>query len=176
VSISILYGVGSTIRGPVNEGHIDCFENSLAGSSWWLNYLPTWSHPIQQAAYAKREAFKGKKILPTLRSAKFTSAIFLPSKRVSTDLEDEITMAFTSLKELVKAADALNRPPLPEVNTSPEKLGRATRKGRAKSSKDSVSSKEDEGPAYTAKDYRCAKFLLASPVLSNSGVFPPPLR
>ena len=175
VSIPILYGVDSTVRGPVNEGHVDCFENSLAGSSWWLDHLPNWSLPVQQAAFAEREAFKGKKILPTLRSAKFTSAVLLPSKGVSTDLEDEITLAFTSLKELVKAADATNRPPLPEVNTAPAKSGRASRKARAKSSEDSVSSKEDEVPSHTAKDYRRAKFLLASPVLSNSGDFSPPM-
>ena len=163
VSIPILYGVDSTVRGPVNEGHVDCFENSLAGSSWWLDHITNWSHPVQQAAVAERDTFKGKKILPTLRSAKFTSAVFLPSKGVSTDLEDEITLAFTSLKELVKAADALNRPPIPEVNTSPGKTGRASRKARAKSSEDSVSSKEDEVTSYTAKDYRRAKFLLANP-------------
>ena len=75
----------------------------------------------------------------------------------------------------MKAANALNRPPMPKVNTSPAKLGRATRKGRAKSSEDSVSSKEDKPSSYMAKDYRRAKFLLASPVLSNSGVFSPPM-
>jgi hypothetical protein len=143
VSIPILYDADSTVRGPINEGHFDCFENSLSGSSWWLDHIVKWSQPIQVAATQKRDAFKGKKILPTLRSAEFTAAVFLPSKGVSTDLEEEILTAFSLLKELVRAADALNYPPIPEVNTSPSKSDRIPRKSMAKASDDSVSSKED---------------------------------
>ena len=67
VSIPILYGVDLTVCGPVNEGHVDCFENNLPGSSWWLDHIVTWSLPVQDAIVADKVALKGKKILPMLQ-------------------------------------------------------------------------------------------------------------
>jgi hypothetical protein len=36
VSVPILHGADSTVRGPITEGHVDSFESNLEGSSWWL--------------------------------------------------------------------------------------------------------------------------------------------
>lgn len=33
VSIPIFYGDDLTVHGPINKGHIDCFEHNLPGSS-----------------------------------------------------------------------------------------------------------------------------------------------
>ena len=172
VSIPILFGADTTVRGPVNEGHVDCFENNLEGSSWWLDHIITWSLPIQDAVVADKAALKGKKILPTLRSPVFTGAVFLSSQGVTTDLEEEIALAFSSLKALVGAVDLLNNPPLQEVTTTASK--RPTGKARSRASDGSVSSTEGDDTTFSAREYRRARFLLASPVLDKTGNFSPP--
>jgi len=88
ISIPVLYGVDSTVCGPVNEGQMDCFESYLPGSSWWLNHIILWSSTIQDAIVAYKVVLKGKKILPTLRNPAFTSLVFLSSQGVTADLEE----------------------------------------------------------------------------------------
>ena len=172
VLIPILFGAESTVRGPVNEGHVDCFENNLEGSSWWLDHIILWSLPVQAAVVADKVALRGKKILPTLRGPVFTNAVFLSSQGVTTDLEEEISLAYSSLKALVGAVDLLNKPPLQVVTTAASKS--ASGKARSRASDGSVSSTEGDDNTFSAREYRRARFLLASPVLDKAGKFHPP--
>jgi hypothetical protein len=34
-----MYGKDSMLHFPVKEGHVNCFENNLPGSSWWLDHI-----------------------------------------------------------------------------------------------------------------------------------------
>jgi hypothetical protein len=172
VSIPILYGVDSTICCPVTEGHVNCFENNLPGSSWWLDHIILWSVAVQATVIADKVTLKGKKVLPTLWNPVFIDSIFLSSQGVTTDLKNEITIAFSSLKKLVESIDLLNKPPLNEVMTSsprhiPQKL-------KHKATNNSISSTEAEEPTYTTRDYRRARFLLASHIIDDKGTFTPP--
>jgi hypothetical protein len=164
--------VDSTVRGPVNEGHVDCFENNLPGSSWWLDHIVKWSLTIQDTVTIDKVTLKGKKILPMLRGPAFTGAIFLSSQGVTTDLEEEISTPFLSLKALVGTVDLLNKPPLQEVTTASTK--RYPGKARSKASDDSVSSTEGDDVTYSTREFRRARFLLASPVLNKVRNFSPP--
>ena len=73
---------------------------------------------------------------------------------------------------MVGTVDLLNKPPLQEVTTASTK--RYPGKARSKASDDSVSSTEGDDATYSTREYRRARFLLASPVLDKDGIFSPP--
>jgi hypothetical protein len=79
VSIPIMYRTDSTVRGPVKEGHVDCFENNLSGSSWWLHHIILWSAEVQAAVLADRAPLKGKKFIPTPKNPAYVDTIFMTS-------------------------------------------------------------------------------------------------
>jgi len=98
--------------------------------------------------------------------------VLLSTQGVTADLEDKISLAFSSLKALVEAVDILNKPPVQEVTNAPRT--RHPRRARSKMSDDSVSSTDGDDATYTTPEYRRASYLLASPVLDKAGNFSPP--
>ena len=119
ILVPILYGADLTVCGPITAGHMGSFENNLKGSSWWLDHIILWSLVVQVVAIADKGALKGKKHPPhslqhyvcRVCLHLFSGSHYQPGRRDS--------IAFSTLKDLMKVVDLLKKPPLPLVNTFP---------------------------------------------------------
>jgi hypothetical protein len=72
------------VHGPVAKGHVDCFKNNLAGSSWWLDHIILWSVEVQTAAIRDHASLCRKNILPVTRNPTFVDSIFKTSQSITT--------------------------------------------------------------------------------------------
>ena len=82
VAILISYGVEATVRGPIDESHVDAFAPNLTVSNWWMDNIVHWSEDIQSAAVGCRKALD-KKFPKLTHGTHLATLVFIRSIRVA---------------------------------------------------------------------------------------------